>query len=377
MKRNFKLKFCKNCILPNTRPNLIFDKDGVCDACRNKETKINWTNRRNKFLKIVSKIKNKNKNNYDCVIPVSGGKDSTWQVITAINFGLKPLCVTWRSPARNKIGQRNLNNMINLGVDHIDYSINSKVEKYFTLKCFKKYGNPLIPMHMALHAIPVRIAIEKKIPLILWGENSADEYGGKKSLKGMKMSNLWRKKFGVNEGTSATHWVDKQIKLKDMAPYILPSHKEIKKNKINELFLGYFFKWSPKRMFNFSIKYGFKAAKKPKTGIYNFADIDDKFLVTIHHWMKWYKFGFSRKWDNLSIEIREGKISRSRALSLIKKNKESLPQKEILEFCKYLSISKKEFFKIAQRFRNKKIWNYSNKTWKIKDFIIKDWKWRI
>ena len=147
-------------------PNLIFDKDGVCDACRNKETKINWTNRRNKFLKIVSKIKNKNKNNYDCVIPVSGGKDSTWQVITAINFGLKPLCVTWRSPARNKIGEDNLKNLISLGVDHIDYSINSKVEKYFTLKCFKNM-KPVDTYAHGLHAIPVRIAIEKKIHLFV------------------------------------------------------------------------------------------------------------------------------------------------------------------------------------------------------------------
>jgi len=192
MKKNFKLKFCKNCILPNTRPNLKIDEDGVCDACKNKKTKINWKNRRNKFLKIVKKIKNKNKKNYDCLIPVSGGKDSTWQVLMALKYKMKPLCITWRSPARNEVGQKNLDNLIRLGVDHIDFSINPKIEKYFTLKTFKKFGNPLVAMHMALHALAVRTAIEKNIKLILWGENTADEYGGKKSLKGKYMTNEWR-----------------------------------------------------------------------------------------------------------------------------------------------------------------------------------------
>ena len=151
-----------------------------------KKEKINWKNRELKFKKLVKITKNKNKS-YDCVIPVSGGKDSTWQVLTAIRYGLKPLCVTWKTPGRNKIGYQNLKNLISLGVDHIDFSINLKVEKYFTLKAFERFGNPLIPMHMAIHAIPLRLATKMKIPLVLWGENSAIEYGGnKKSLKGDK-----------------------------------------------------------------------------------------------------------------------------------------------------------------------------------------------
>ena len=126
------------------------------------------------------------------------------------------------------------------------------------------------------------------------------------------------KSFGVNEGKSIDYWVNKNFKKKDLNLYRLPSSKKLYKSKIKEVFLGYFFEWSPKKIYNISKKYGFKSARIPKTGYYNFADIDDEFLITIHHLMKWYKFGFTREWDNLSIEIRNKKITRNKALKIIK-----------------------------------------------------------
>ena len=127
-----KLNYCKNCILPNSRPNLHINSEGICNACvsHSKKNNVNWKIRHKNFLKIIKKIKSKNAK-YDVLIPVSGGKDSTWQVITALKYKLKPLCVTWKTPARNNIGKKNLDNLINLGVDHIDFTINPKVEKIF------------------------------------------------------------------------------------------------------------------------------------------------------------------------------------------------------------------------------------------------------
>ena len=149
-----KFIYCKSCILPSTRPNLnINSKTNLCSVCsplNDKAKKVNWNLRKKEFLKIINKKKKKN-SFYDCIIPVSGGKDSTWQVITALKYKLNPLCITWRSPSRNEIGKKNLKNLINLGVDHIDFTINPKIQKHFTLKTFKKYGNPLVAMHMALH----------------------------------------------------------------------------------------------------------------------------------------------------------------------------------------------------------------------------------
>ena len=119
------MKFCKSCILPDTRPNLIIDEDGICNACNfhKLKKKINWVERKKRLSKLVKDIKYNNKNGYDCIIPVSGGKDSTWQVVECLKLGLKPLAVTWKTPARTNIGQRNLDNLIQLGVDHIDYQI--------------------------------------------------------------------------------------------------------------------------------------------------------------------------------------------------------------------------------------------------------------
>lgn len=371
------MKYCSKCILPNTRPNL-FNDDQECVACKNHFSKknINWSDRKKKFENFVKKIKIKH-NTYDCVIPYSGGKDSIWQLETALKYNLKPLCLTWKTPARSLEGEENLINSLNyFGCDHLDFTINPKIEKYFTLKSFKKFGSTLIPMHMAIHGLPQQIALNFKIPLILQGENSAFEYGGNNlnsNSLGINMS--WLKKHGNTHGTIYSDWFDKYLNKKNMWPYIWNNDSLLKQNKINTIFLGYFFKWDPQKSYKLAKKIDFKTPKIPKTGFYKFADIDDEFLITVHHWMKWYKFGFTRTWDNLSIEIRNKRIKRNQAISYLVKNYEQKPINEIKKFCKYVNISLKEFDKITEKFRNKKIWHKeNNKKWKIKDFLIKDFR---
>ena len=374
-----KFYYCKKCILPSTRPNISYNlKTELCSVCAQitkSKVEINWKKRKKEFERLIAKNKKKNYL-YDCVIPVSGGKDSTWQVVNALKYKLKPLCVTWKTPSRSRIGSKNLQNLIDLGVSHIDFTINQKIEKKFILKSFIKYGEPLIPMHMAMHAIPTQIAVKFKVPLVLWAENPRNEYGSKKIIINEKyLTNQWRKLFGNTKSTTSRDWVDKEMTTKDMPPYIWLDEKTKKKNNVKEIFLGYFFKWDPLKIFNISKKNGFEPAAKPKTGIYNFADIDDEFLVTIHHWLKWYKFGFTRSWDNLSIEIRKGRITREKAIESIKKIGQEVPYKEINLFCKYLGISNKNFYRIIGKFRNKNIWHKEKNIWKIKNFLIKDWNW--
>lgn len=145
------MRYCTSCVLPDTRPNLTLDAGGVCNACRAHMTKraIDWMARRQGFRTLVENVKDRS-SGYDCLIPVSGGKDSTWQVITCLEHGLTPLAVTWKTPARTGIGQRNLDNLVSLGVDHIDYQINPKVESRFMLKTLERFGSTAIPMHLAL-----------------------------------------------------------------------------------------------------------------------------------------------------------------------------------------------------------------------------------
>lgn len=373
-----KVKYCSRCVLPDSRPLINFNYSTLtCDACLNtaSKNKTDWSKRKQLFNDLVENVKHQKKA-YDCIIPVSGGKDSTWQVIVALEHGLHPLCVTWKTPARNGLGAENLQNLIQLGVDHIDFSINPKIEKIFTLKTFEKLGSPVIPMHMALHAIPLQLATKFKIPLIIWGENSADEYGGEKELKGLRLNHKWLLKYGVTNGTSHSDWIDEELSEKDLAPYVWPSDEEQDQAGVKAVFLGHYFRWDPQYTFEVAKKFGFKSADEAKTGYYKFADIDDAFLITIHHWMKWYKFGFTRMWDNLSLEIRNERITRDEAILKIRSTEEELPRSEISLFCKYVDISESRFFEIANSFRNKNIWETNAQgSWHIKDFLIKDWKW--
>tara|TARA_B100001093_G_scaffold516342_1_gene594888 strand:+ start:318 stop:1433 length:1116 start_codon:yes stop_codon:yes gene_type:complete len=371
------LKYCKRCILPDTRPGLDFRSDGLCSACANFDERnlIDWKNREVLFDEVVTHAK-QNSNGYDCLIPVSGGKDSTWQTIVCLEHGLNPLCVTWKTPSRTEIGQRNLDNLISLGVDHIDYQISPKVEKKFMLKALNKFGSTAIPMHMALFNIPLKIALSFGIPLVVWGENSAFEYGdASEERMGFKLDSNWLKKYGVTHGTTATDWVDKELSAKELTPYSGPSPDDLEKQGVLAVFLGYYFPWDVNTSYQTAKKHGFCVKSgETRTGIYDFADIDDNF-ISIHHYIKWYKFGFPRTFDNLSLEIRNGRLSREEAIEKAKQFGEDMPKEDIDLFCSFVGISTKKFFKTIESFRNQDIWKFNHHRWEIPNFLIKDWKW--
>jgi N-acetyl sugar amidotransferase len=371
------LRYCRTCILPHTRPNLQFAADGSCNcATADKKAAVNWPARAGQFRRLVTETRALGRS-YDCVIPVSGGKDSTWQVVTALEHGLKPLAVTWKTPARTALGAANLQNLVNLGVDHVDVSLNPRVERRFALKAFERLGSPVIPMHMALHAIPLQIAVRFDIPVILWGENSAYEYGGAdEALKGVQLTRAWLTKYGVTNGTSAEDWVDADLSARDLAAYVWPSDADQAAAGVTAVFLGHYFRWDPQETYAIARRHGFVADERPKTGLYAFADIDDEFLITVHHWMKWYKFGFTRLWDNLSLEIRAGRMSREEAVARVAAQGEDTPREAIDRFCAYVDIPVTRFFEIADRFRNRDIWaQRPDGVWQLNGFLIDGWQW--
>lgn len=372
------MQYCPRCILPDTRPNIRFDADGNCNCgTAEKKRAIDWAQRLATLKRHIADIKGRAPR-YDCVIPVSGGKDSTWQVIKALEFGLKPLCITWRTPARNQLGEQNLQNLIRLGVDHVDVSINPKIERAFMLAAFERHGSPAIPMHMAIFAIPVDFALRYGAPMIVWGENSAFEYGGDDpETLGSELNRAWLLKYGVTNGTTVDDWISNELPARDMNIYRWPSDEELRKAGVRALFLGQYIPWDPVMTFQEAAAHGFKTPEdgKPKTGYYAFADVDDDFIITIHHWLKWYKFGFTRVWDNLSIEIRNGRMKRDEAIAIVREAGDQTPMEEIDAFCAYVGITKARFFEIADRFRSPKVWSRRENVWCIEDFLIKDWAW--
>ena len=369
------LVYCKNCVLPNTRPNNFLNKNGICIACENHKIsnlKINWKKRKKEFSLLVKNIKKLNRK-YDCLIPVSGGKDSTWQVIECLKMGMNPLCFSYKPPLMTEIGLINLQNLIDLGVHHIHFTINKKAESKFVLKALKKYGTIGIPMHMAIFNISLNLANNFNIPLIIWGENSGMEYGGNdKEAYGKELNTNWIKKYGVSFGKNAYDWIDNQLTKKDLAPFLPPDKKSFEKKNIRSIFLGYYLRYDPIKSYKVEKKNGFKELKSgPKTGFYNYADIDDN-MISIHHWFKWYKFGFIRAQDNLSLEIRNKRITRENALKILENtNLVKPPISDIKKFCKFVNISEKEFFKIAEKHRNKSIWKLKNRKWILENCINK------
>lgn len=371
------MRYCSRCILPDTRPHLKFDAQGVCDACRNHKGRahIDWNARQVAFRQVAAHARARSRG-YDCLIPVSGGKDSTWQVVKCLEYGLNPLAVTWKTPGRTAIGARNLANLVNLGLDHVDYQVNPTVERKFMYQALMRFGSTAIPMHLALFNIPLKIAVRFDIPLVVWGENSAFEYGGSdEELKGFRLDSRWLEQYGVSHGTAAQDWVSPELSAKELTPYFGPSDEELKRAGVLAVFLGYYFPWDPAASLKVARAHGFQGrAAGPKTGYYDYADIDDDF-ISIHHYLKWYKFGFTRTFDNLSLEIRNGRLTREQAIQIIKARGDETPHEDIAKFCDFVGISRGHFFEVIEKFRNPAIWVKKEGTWAIEDFLVKDWHW--
>ena len=371
------VRYCNTCILPDTRPGLKIGDDGICSACRSHSVEarpIDWDARRAQFESLVAEIRGR-RSDWDCVIPVSGGKDSTWQVLTCLDHGLRPLCVTWRTPARTELGQRNLDNLISLGVDHIDFTVNPGVERRFLLKTFEAVGTPAVPMHLAIFNIPTAVAVRYGIPLVVWGENSAMEYvGGEDESLSFELTSEWVRKYGAVHGTSAEDWVGDGLDLRDLAPYRGPSDLELRERGVRAVFLGMYFEWDPQETFRVAADHGFEAGEKPRTGTWEYADVDDDF-ISIHHWLKWHKFGFTRVWDNLSVDIRNGRLTRDEAIAVVRELGDQMPRDDIQAFCGYVGIGEGRFAEICEKFRNHDVWTERGGVWQIDDFLIPDWTW--
>jgi N-acetyl sugar amidotransferase len=374
------VKWCASCILPDTRPNLRIGADGICNACAAHATKpaIDWPARARQLADVVAAARARaGGRGWDCVIPVSGGKDSTWQTLQCLELGLRPLAVTWKTPARTEIGRRNLENLVSLGVDHVDWQVNPKIEARFMLKAFEKYGSTAIPMHLALFAIPLAVATRLRIPLVVWGENSAFEYGSADAAHtGFELDAAWLRTYGVTHGTTAEDWLGEDFSRQDLASYFGPTPEEAQAAAVRAIFLGYYLPWDPQFTHAAAAQAGFRADPDgPRVGYYDFADIDDDF-ISIHHWMKWYKFGFTRLFDNLSLEIRNGRLARAAAIDIVRAAGDTTPHGDIDKFCRFAGIDRARFDAIAERFRDPKVWHRSTDgTWTIPDFLVPDWNW--
>jgi N-acetyl sugar amidotransferase len=370
-------RYCTRCVLPDTRPGVSIDVSGVCSGCRNAETKrtINWAARAREFADEVERARSAG-GPYDCVIPVSGGKDSYWQVVTCLEHGLHPLCVTYVYPERSALGERNLRQLVALGVDHIELRVNPYIERAFIKKAFLATATSGLVSHMAIYAWPLQVALAYGIPLVVYGENSAFEFGtDDESLIGARVDRRWLDRFGVTGGTTAADWVDDELTAASLRPFFLPTDEDLTAHDVRVVFLGHYFPWDPEHSLAVARRAGFEArAEGPRVGHYDYVNIDDD-MIGVHHHAKWYKFGITRSWDTVSMEIRAGRMSRDEAINLLRERGAETPLPDIDVFCKYLGISYAEYDATLERFRNRDLWSRRDGTWKIDGFLIPDFSW--
>jgi hypothetical protein len=185
--------------MPETKPDLFIDEDGVCSACRSFEQRreVDWDSRKEELTSILELFRSKDGNNYDCIIPVSGGKDSHSQTIRLLELGMNPLCVTATTDKLSDIGRRNIENIKKLGVDYIEVTTNPAVRRRINRLALTEIGDISWPEHVTIFTIPVRIAVQFNTPLIIWGENSQNEYGGPAAAaENSTLTRRWLEEFG-------------------------------------------------------------------------------------------------------------------------------------------------------------------------------------
>jgi N-acetyl sugar amidotransferase len=357
------LTYCKKCLMPDTKPDLYLDEEGVCNACRSYENRvaIDWDDRKKELKSILQKYKNKDGTNWDCIVPVSGGKDSTFQVVQMLQLGMNPLCVTATTCDVTEIGRRNIENIKRLGVDYIEVSPNPLVRSKLNRIGLMQVGDISWPEHVGIFTIPVQAAVQYKVPLIVWGENSQNEYGGPAAAaESSTLNRRWLEEFGGLLGLRVSDLVGVEgLSRKDLIPYFYPDDSELSRVGVTGLFLGHYVPWDGLSNVLVAQAYGFETPPSPTLGsMVNYENLDN-YQVAIHEYFKFLKFGFGRATDHACLHIRRGRLTRDMGLEIVKRLDGKFPAeylgKALSETLKPLQMSVEEFVKICDKFTNKKI----------------------
>lgn len=361
--------------MPDTKPDLLFDNEGVCNACRNYENReeVDWDQRKAEFVDLLDKYKSKDGSNWECIVPVSGGKDSTYQVIKILEMGLNPLCVTATTCDLSAIGRHNIDNIKKLGVDVLEFSPDKTIRARLNRIGLTDLGDISWPEHIGIFTIPVQVAVKYRVPLIIWGENPQHEYGGPAAaLEDKVLTRRWLEEFGGLLGLRIEDLIDSYgIERRKLLPYHYPSDEELKKVGVTGVFLGYYIPWDGYANALIAQGYGLRTYEKTVEGsIVNYENLDN-FHTGIHDYFKFLKFGFGRATDLACVHLRRGRLSRHDAIELVRRHDGKFPWiylgKSLEEILKPLEMQVDEFISVCDRFTNKKIFATDHQGNLIKD----------
>lgn len=362
------MKYCTNCFYPDTKPDIWFDSNGKCAACIafDGRANIDWKARDQEFADIAYQLRTTvGDNGYHCVVPVSGGKDSTCQVLKCLEHGLNPLAICAVTDDLSNIGRANLSNISNLGVDCVEVKTNTAVRRRIAKYALETIGDISWAEHVTIFTIPVQEAINRKIPAIIWGENSQNEYGGPQEHQTKENLDVnWLNEFGGLNGLRVKDLLDAKIATKkELLPYISWGAFPGK-----SIFLGHYFPWDGKKNAELAIQNGFNTWDCPVSGSgVNYENLDN-YQTGIHDFFKYIKFGFGRATDIANNHIRRGYWTREQGRDHILRYDGEYPymylDKKLCKVLAEIDVSMPEFLKIMERFTNKELFNIEvNNDW--------------
>lgn len=374
------MRYCSRCVYPeNAKPYIIFDDDGVCSGCRTSEQydKVNWAEREKLLRDILTEYKmkaEKNRSHYDCIIPVSGGKDSHFQAHLIKNvYGLNPLFVTYNHVFNAPLGIRNLHNLIKkFNCDLIRFTSNPEAVRKISRYMLRRCGDLTWHYHSGILTFPIQIAVRFKIPLIIWAENNFYYLVGTFNPNDMvEFSRKHRKDFGLR-GIEAEEMIGHDgIEWQDIAPFVYPSDEEMESIGVRGIYLSNFVLWDDKKQAEMMHKmYDFQPAKPPRDRTFNlYAKLDDYHANGAHDYLKFLKFGYGRATDDASIMIRKERITREEGIELVKKYDHVRPR-DLDVWLRFVGMSEKEFIEYVDPLRDPAIWEKNEKDeWIMKDSV--------
>lgn len=366
------MQVCRRCLYTSHHPlHLTFDGDGVCSGCRVHEEKdtLDWAERADKLRSILECYRNHSGNNYDCIIPVSGARDSYFIVHTIKHvYGMNPLLVTYNKHYNTATGVRNLANLrIRFDCDIMTLSVNPDTVKKITRATMRRFGSMYWHCLAGQTVFPVQIAVKFKIPLIVWGAHQGvDQVGMFSHLDEVEMTRKYRKEHDLM-GYEADDLIAEfdGIVERDILPYRYPDNRELEKVGVRGVYLNNYIRWDSRAQHEEMIRqYGYETGAQTRSfDTYN--DVDCWNYSDVHDYIKFVKHGYGKVTDHACREIRLKRLTREAGLELVRQYGTRQPHHLAL-FLGWLGMTENAFHYIIDQHRNPAIWARNE-----------DWCWEI
>jgi len=350
---NSNLRYCSRCCLPETAEGIEFDERGICKTCISIEQKrdIDWEERERELRELLKHYKARSEGNYDCIVPISGGKDSTFQLHVLVKvYGMKPLAVTFSHNWFSETGKYNLQNALEkFNVDHIMFTPNRALVNKLAKQGLYKIGDPCWHCHAGVGAFPLQVAVKFNIPLLVWGEGPQENGRATYNNPRKYDANHFRDN---SSKVSADDMINDNISLRDLGCFINPSDEKIKKVRVTGIFLGDYIFWDTEKQVEFIKKeYGWKEAEVE--GTYKRHKSVECIMEGVHSYAKFIKRGFGRATNHASSDVRNNLLTRDKGFELINKYDGQRPK--IMDYyLKIAGLTEKEFVQTCKSLRRGK-----------------------